>query len=462
MKQQSVLTINAIPTGQEDRILLLDSLRGMAVLGILVMNIPGFAQPHAVIGDPTLVNFTGANYYSWLFVEGIFEGSQRALFSMLFGAGMLLFISRLEDRLQGLMPAEYFVRRQLWLLFFGLFNAYVLLWFWDILFHYAILGMMLFAFRRLPVRKLLLAAGLCLLLQTVRENVDLYRSKAVIERGALAAAHKAKHETVSALQEDDIQAADHFRTDQLRASRIKDKDKNIRNVLGPYAYLYRSQSEASFRGETRGTFYFLFFDVLLCMFLGMAFYKNGWLMGQARTGTYALMCIGGLGAGLLISWLRLQPYLQTHFSYYEYVRNVSFDYYEISRILRAVGIFGLIMLLHKSGWFNWLFALMQPVGQIAFTNYLMQSFLCGMIFYGVGFGMFGKLQPYEMYYVVGAIWGLEIAWSHIWLRYFRFGPMEWIWRSLTYWKLQPLKKRPVTEILADREELVPVEIRSTS
>ena len=117
-----------------------------------------------------------------------------------------------------------------------------------------------------------------------------------------------------------------------------------------------------------------------------------------------------------------------------------FEYYEISRAFRSLGIFGLIMLMYKSGWFKWFFALLRPVGQMAFTNYLMQSLLVGLFFYGVGFGMYGKLQRFEIYYVVGATWLLQIIWSHIWLRYFRFGPLEWAWRSLTYWKRQPFVK----------------------
>jgi uncharacterized protein len=101
------------------------------------------------------------------------------------------------------------------------------------------------------------------------------------------------------------------------------------------------------------------------------------------------------------------------------------------------------MLMYKSGWFKWMFALMRPVGQMAFTNYLMQSVICGIIFMGIGFGLFGKLEYHQLFYVVAAVWLLEIIWSHIWLRYFRFGPMEWLWRSLTYWKRQPIKKEKV-------------------
>ncbi len=77
---------------------------------------------------------------------------------------------------------------------------------------------------------------------------------------------------------------------------------------------------------------------------------------------------------------------------------------------------------------------------MAFTNYLMQSIICGLIFFGVGFGMYGRLQHYELYYVVGAVWVFQIIFSHVWMYYFRFGPFEWAWRSLTYWKLQPMLK----------------------
>ena len=118
-------TLAANPTSQSERIILLDSLRGIAVLGILLMNIPGFGMPVLAYFNPNLIDFTGANYYSWYIIEFLVEGSQRAIFSMLFGAGLLLFISRLEDRTTGLMPAEYFFRRQLWLMVFSLFDVFV-------------------------------------------------------------------------------------------------------------------------------------------------------------------------------------------------------------------------------------------------------------------------------------------------------------------------------------------------
>jgi uncharacterized protein len=176
------------------------------------------------------------------------------------------------------------------------------------------------------------------------------------------------------------------------------------------------------------------------MFLGMAFFKMGILTGVAPVKVYWGMCIVGLGIGLVLSHFKIQQLVDAKFNWFEYTKKSKFELYELSRTFRSVGILGLLMLLYKSGLFKWLFEIMRPVGQMAFTNYLMQSFLCGLFFYGVGFGMFGKLQRYEIYYVVGAVWAIQIIYSNIWLHYFRFGPLEWLWRSLTYWKKQPLRK----------------------
>jgi uncharacterized protein len=222
------------------------------------------------------------------------------------------------------------------------------------------------------------------------------------------------------------------------ANRIE-MEKNKRQVLGSYSELYRNYSAVSTDLELHYTYYGIW-DVIVFMFIGMAFFKSGVLTGEAPVKTYWLLFLFGLIPGLILSYYRLAPLFKTQFNGYEFTKMVSFEYYEISRLFRSLGIFGLIMLLYKSGWFGWLFRLVRPVGQMAFTNYLMQSLMCGLYFDGIGFGMYGHLQRYQIYYVVGVVWLIEIIWSHIWLRYFRFGPLEWAWRSLTYWKRQPMKR----------------------
>ncbi|MEJ8817503.1 DUF418 domain-containing protein [Lacibacter sp. H407] len=430
----------AAPVSQSERIVLLDSLRGIAILGILLMNIPGFGLPEPAYRDPSVLNEWGSiNFQTWYFIEFFPEGSQRALFSMLFGAGIILFLSRQEKKNEGLWPADYFFRRQLWLLVFGLFNAYVLLWMWDILFHYACIGMIMFAFRRMSPKGLLIAAFICLLLQTARENVDVYRDKKVITKGELIAKIDTTVTKLTDQQKEELGAMTGFKEKSTQKEKLKKMEKSTKSVRGDYFGFYEYQSERSFRTEVF-YLYYMAWDILLFMFLGMAFYKTGIIQGQASSKIYWGLFIGGLGIGLLLSYFRLKPLIDFKFNEFDYIKNVQFESYELSRAFRSIGIFGLIMLMYKSGWFKWFFALLRPVGQMAFTNYLMQSLLVGLFFYGIGFGMFGKLERYEIYYVVGATWLLQIIWSHIWLRFFRFGPLEWCWRSLTYWKRQPFVK----------------------
>ncbi len=429
------------PVDQSERIIILDSLRGIAVLGILLMNIPGFGIAHSAVFDYSLMEGGQLNYFVWyVFGPGVFEGSMRAIFSMLFGAGAIIFISRSEKRTTGLIPAELFIRRQLWLLVFGLFNAFVLLWFWDILYHYAICGMILLTFRKLKPKHLFIAAVVCLLLGTARENRDLYENKSVIAKGERVAMIDTTKTKLNDKQKAQLGAMQEKKERSEPEAKKKRMEKELAKVRGSYAELYDVRSDMSAEGETKGMYYFLVWDILLYMFMGMAFFKMGILQGEAKTKVYTWMTVIGLGVGLPLSWLFMQTEVHHNWNGFEITKALPFAFYELQRLVHSIGIFGLIMLMYKSGWFKWFFALMRPVGQMAFTNYLTQSLICGIIFYGIGFGLFGHLQRYELYYVVAAVWVLQIAWSHIWLSYFRFGPLEWLWRSLTYWKKQPLKK----------------------
>ncbi|HJS53298.1 MAG TPA: DUF418 domain-containing protein [Chitinophagaceae bacterium] len=432
-------TMTAVPTGQQERITILDSLRGIAILGILLMNIPGFGLPEVQTSDPSVLNETGINYKTWYTVDWALAGTQRAIFSMLFGAGMILFITRLEKRIDGMQAAIYFFRRQMWLLAFGLFNAFVLLWFWDILYAYAIFGMLLFVFYRKSPKVLYILAFVCLVLMTVRENVDLYRGKKTIRKGELVTRIDTTQSKLTIRQKEDLEAMNGMKEESSKESKLKKHEKELRAIGGNYASLYKAQSDKSAHVELYYTYY-LAWDVLLFMFLGMAFFKTGVLTGNASNKLYWLMFIGGLGLGLLLSYFNQKAVIDTHFSQYEYTKKVPFNFYQVQRMLRSLGFFGLIMLMYKSGWFKWLFGLFRPVGQMAFTNYLAQSLIGGLFFYGIGLNYFGKLERYELYIYMVAVWIIEIIWSHIWLRYNRFGPLEWLWRSLTYWKKQPLKK----------------------
>jgi uncharacterized protein len=441
----------AAPVSQSERIVLLDSLRGIALLGILLMNIPFFGLPEPAFDNPVVMNEVGTiNQKVWYWVNMIPEGTMRAIFSILFGAGILLFVSRLEKRMEGMLPAEYFIRRQLWLVFFGLVNAFVLLWPGDILFQYGILGIVAFVFRRQTVKGLLIAAGVCLLLMTARENLELHRTQLKIKKGEAIAKIDTTKTKLTEEQKDQLGEMTGMKEKSDSAALRKEMKKNLAKNLGSYSKVYDYLSNVSAMIEFNYTYYGLW-DILLFMFLGMAFFKSGVLTGNAKTSTYLVLALFGLGIGITLTYLRLQPLIDAKFNRFDYFHKVKFEMYELSRTFRSVGLFGVIMLLYKSGWFKWLFWLLRPVGQMAFTNYLMQSFMCNLYFLGIGFGMMGKLQRHEIYYVAGVVWLIEIIWSHLWLRFFRFGPLEWCWRSLTYWKLQPIKKQVKENLVVEDE-----------
>ncbi len=429
----------AAPVVQTERFVILDSLRGIAILAILLMNIPGFGLPHIATSDPGVLNESGKNYYTWFIIDGVFDSTQRGMFSLLFGAGILLFINRLDQRLPGTQPAEYFFRRQLWLLLFGLVNVFVFLFSGEILYAYALCGMLLFAFIRLAPKKLFMAAFICFLFSIARENTNLYHDKSIIAAGESIALIDTDTIPLNGIQQAALEKMQAFKNENSKEEKKKEFAETVRKMRGSFGDIYTLQSAEGIASQTIG-FYSFFWELAFFMLLGMGFYKTGIITGLHTYTTYWLMFLIGFGIGLPLSYFYLHNEIQFGFDRYEIVKNSFFGFKQIHRFFRTMGFFGFLMLLYKSGWLKGFFNLMQPVGQTAFTNYSLQTIICGIIFYGIGFGLFAKLQRYELYYVMAAIWLFQIIFSHIWLKHFRFGPFEWLWRSLTYWKLQPMKK----------------------
>jgi len=434
----SVLT-QAQPVSQSERILVLDSLRGIAILGILLMNIPLFSLPGPVAYDPTLNHETGINYYLWYAVTWLFDGTQRAFFSMLFGAGIILFVSRQEKRLTGLEPADYFFRRQLWLIAFSIIDVYILLWSGDILFEYACFGMLAFTFRKLSPKALLITAGICLLFILARENRDFYQQKAVIQRGEAIAAIDTTKTKLTVLEKKALTEMNGFKARTTRKAKLERVTEANARAQGDYATVYDYRTEFFLRSMLN-FMYVQPWDVLIYFFLGMAFFKTGVITGTAPIRLYTAMVLIGLPIGLYLSYIRVQHNIDYKFDSFAYTKNVQFMCYQLDRICRSLGLLGVVMLLFRSGWFKGIFTVLKPVGQMAFTNYLGQSLICGLIFNGYAFGLYGKLQRYETYIVVAAVWVFQIIVSNMWMRSFAYGPAEWVWRSLTYWKAQPFVK----------------------
>jgi uncharacterized protein len=160
---ETITAINSpAPVAQADRIKTIDMIRGFALLGILLMNIPGFGFNwdgwYRVLHGP----HNTKDYYTMATIFSFFDGTMRGLFSMLFGAGMILFTQNKKELPDGPSVAEFYYRRLLWLVLFGMFNAFILLWFGDILYFYGMCGMVLFLFRKTSPKWLLVLALVCM------------------------------------------------------------------------------------------------------------------------------------------------------------------------------------------------------------------------------------------------------------------------------------------------------------
>jgi uncharacterized protein len=424
------------PTGREDRIGMLDATRGIAVLGILILNITGFGLPRAYDDPTNWGGSDGANLAVWYVSALFFEGTMRGLFTLLFGAGALLFLQRHAARNSGLLPADLYFRRTLWLIAFGLVNAYLLLWSGDILYYYGVVGLLLFVFRNVTPRKLIAAAAVIMLLQTAVTVVEWYGYDEA--RSAATAAQQART-AGRALTESQTEAIDHL--ENIHAE-FKPAPEELQETMSRVRKSYLSalgvSAPESWHFETT---FFLQHGLLEClgmMLLGMALLKYGVLSGAASRRVYWTLLLAGYAIGLAVNQFEAFNLMRADFAVHALMS--SYLTYDVGRIPMTLGHLGLIGLLYQSGAVSALMRTMSAVGQMALTNYLAQSLICMLLFTGTGLALYGRLERHELYYVVAAIWIAQIIWSPLWLRRFRFGPAEWLWRSLTYWERQPMER----------------------
>jgi uncharacterized protein len=425
------------PTTDRERIFALDVLRGIAVLGILLMNITAFGMP-AGYGDPTNYGGAeGANLYTWIVTSFVFEGTMRGLFTILFGAGVVLYTSRLERAGVGLYSADLYFRRNLWLIVFGLVNAYVLLWQGDVLFYYGLTGLFLFVFRNLPARTLLRVAIPLLCVQTVA-GVIMYDNFAQAQAKAQQAqALMTEGQTISKEQQHSIDEYIDLLADEKMPP--EKAEKRIKAVRAGYGPAFHEIAPSSFESESYYFFVLGFWECLGMMLLGMALFKSGALTGQWSTAGYVLMLAVGWGLGFAVNGVELAAQLRSHFEITT-MMTTGYVTYDLGRIPLTLGHLAFIMLLVKGRVFQRALHVFASTGQMALTNYLTQSLICLFVFKGVGLGLYGQLERHELYYVVFAIWAVQLAWSPWWLARYRFGPLEWLWRSLTRWERQPLRR----------------------
>lgn len=432
------------PIARQQRISSLDVLRGVAVLGILLMNIVGFGMPHWCYDNPGVVegDAQGANLWTWIITTMVFEGTMRAMFSMLFGAGVILLTSRLELRWRAtaepgaLTVADVYYRRNLWLIVFGMLHTYGLLWLGDVLYLYGLVGLFLYPFRRMSPRGLVLMALLMFVVVEAHYQIQRHHILTLSAKATEAQIAQVAGAALSPEQRDDIDAW------QSECDDIKPPAEDVREEIEwmrrGYANLFVGLAPISAEIESEEVYEHLFWDAAGMMFLGMALLKLGVLSGERSRATYAAMLAIGYAIGLGVN--ARETLIMFHGDFEPEAITRAQLTYDVGRIAMVFGHIGLIMLILKSGLLRGLMTRLAACGQMALTNYLTQSLLCGFIFNGYGLARYGEFQRWQLYLVVAGVWLAQLFISPVWLSHFQFGPAEWLWRSLTYWKRQPMRR----------------------
>lgn len=400
------------PTLQSERIVSLDVLRGFALLGILIMNIQSFAMVGAAYLNPMAYgNLIGANKWVWMLSHTFADMKFMSIFSMLFGAGIILFTDRLKAKEIRSLNIHY--RRTFWLLLFGLAHAY-LLWSGDILVAYAIAGFWVVLFRnKKPVTLFILGivfsmvAVLLYLLTGYSIPFWDEASRNEMMQGWLPNAEVLDKEL-----------------EAFRGSWLQQMDKRIESTVMMQTTVFFMQIAWRSGG---------------LMLIGMALYKWGILTAEKSKVFYLKMAFLTLAPGLAIILYGMRTNFDAGFSMeYSFFIGSQFNY--VGSILLSLAYVAFLMLCVKLEWLPFLKSSWAAVGQMALSNYLMQTLICTFIFYGHGLGLFGKVERTGQILIVFCIWILQMIISPVWMKHFRYGPFEWLWRSLTYWQLQPFKR----------------------
>ena len=407
-------------TEQSGRIVTLDIIRGVAVMGIFSVNVIAFAMIEAAyFNPPAYGGHTGADLAVWAANMVFIDGKMRSLFSMLFGASMLLVIERAEAA--GRSGLQVHLRRMLVLLGFGLVHYYFI-WFGDILALYAVCGLIAFLFRNLPVEKQA-ALGAAFLLG----HMMLFGGWLFSAYQADIAAHGVNASS-SAIQDWNDGLGRYFPTDGMIAD-----DKAIH--LGSYLD-YVTYRLSEWDDIIVSTLVFVP-DTLGLMLLGMAGYRSGFLTGDWADGDYRRVARRALLAGLLCGLGIVAYDIASGF----YIVGFSAAFLVAATpfvTIMAFGYAALIILVSRG--LGPIARRVAATGRCAFTNYLGTSLVASLIFNGWGLGLYGSLSRWQAWCLVPAFWAVMLLWSKPWLDRFRYGPFEWAWRSLSRGKLQPMRK----------------------
>ncbi len=382
------------------RILPIDVLRGVAVLGIVIMNIQSFSMPAAAYINPAAYgDLTGINKTVWILSHLLADQKFLSIFSILFGAGIILFSEHVREK--GYLPARFYYLRLFWLFTFGLIHAY-LIWHGDILVIYAVAGAIAFLFRKLNTW-VLIALGLIIFIipsfnyWLFGKSMEYWPPEAI---DAIRQTWQPAHGVI---------------------------DNEIAALTGSIGDQLKWRIPEAFKMQTFVLVIYLGWRALAMMLIGMGLFNMGLLSGNWSKKSYVLMAAIFLSTGFLIIWQGIVRNFEANWSV-EYSMFIGWQWNYFGSLLVALGYVALVMLLSK--YFTMI--LLALTGRMALTNYLLTSVICGFIFYSHGLGLFGEVSRAHQILIVIGIWTFLILFSKMWFKHLYYGPVEWLWRYLTY------------------------------
>ena len=374
------------------RLISMDAMRGCAIFGIFMVNIQVMAMPFEWAVDPHYSE--GPDVWAWAATRTLFEQNFVAIFSMLFGAGLILQMNSAESK--GVSFAPLYLRRLAVLMLMGLLHG-TLLFEGDILLLYSAVGLVLFLCRKLKANKLLIIGCIPLFIAVL---------------GAFL------------LDGIDMQSSDEEAQEQLRVH----TDGTIAELL--------AQRSIGFAFWMIFSSLWFNWRVLSMLFLGAALMKLGFFE-ERRAGWHKRAALLGLSFGLGLealttwaAWSDLSGLLS----------GLTASLHELSSLGLALGYMGVIALLVHSGSLERLIKAVSAVGRLSLSNYILQSVIANLLFTFIGLAWFGERTRWELMGIVCTIYAAQLGLSVLWLRSFRMGPLEWAWRAVTYLRLEPLKR----------------------
>ena len=478
------------------RIASLDAIKGVAVLFGLIISIYVWGGFSDGMQNQLIGQSNGIRHSIYVLASFFFEGKMRGLISLAFGAGMILFLLKSHPA-SSVSNGELLVRRSMWLMVFGVVNAFVFLWPQDVLFHLGIMGLLLFPFPRMNTRWLFISVVIISLIGVGKnywyfaDDQKAYGKYVVIQKleKKFSADSAARMKTKDSSLFKKRQAGAAGVNDSIANSKINDslakkagdtltrKQKDEKQAWEGIAkrYKYEAKNDSGNIKALQANSYSKNWDQILqqsknrestwfyqngvwefaaLILLGMFLFKIGFFSGRFSQGQYMIMATSFIILGLLCAWYRLhfQKVSITDYTLFVKTRAApSSLLWPFERAFLVTGIAAKIVWATQSRMFSRFYSIFVDVGRLALTNYLMQSVFLSIFFYGYGMGYFARIGHYKLYFLVAEVCVVQIVFSVFWLRYYYFGPAEWLLTSLMYKKKMPFRRKETeTELFQEQ------------